>query len=546
MRSRYLRALCSFLPIFFASVASADITLNPGTTYQTFDGWEGTGQMAQGSPRYSLFKDEITDRLVNELGITRVRLEVNPAIENTVDYQQQYLNGQITRQEWKCRNFSTVNDNSDPNSLNPAGFIWRLLDEKIDSVIIPLRQRVAANGEAFWTNLTYVAFTDIWNNCGGLGLTNAHTNPQEYAEFMLAIFQHMQSKYGFVPDSVELYLEPDNVTIPISWNGTQLGQVLVATQAKLSANGFNPKYVAPSTMNMSTAVTYFDQLAAVPGALQHVSEISYHRYTGVSLSALQQIASRAVQHNKRTSQLEFIGASYENLHEDLTVGRNSTWAQFTLAYSECAEAPQFPCGNYSNPPSASDDIGGNYYLIDDSSTNYTIYMGSRTKLLRQYMKFIRPGAVRIAASTTQSNLDPVAFINPGGKYVVVVKAHNVGSPIVVNNLPAGTYGRSYATLSGNPVTLSDVTISAGQSVTIPGLPEWGVATVHAKTGGTTFSPCDLNSSGSTDIVDVQLSANQVLNVIPCSNGDINQNGSCGVDDVQRVINAALNLTCVTQ
>ena len=59
-------------------------------------------------------------------------------------------------------------------------------------------------------------------------------------------------------------------------------------------------------------------------------------------------------------------------------------------------------------------------------------------------------------------------------------------------------------------------------------------------GGTT---CDLNSNGSVDVVDLQLSINQVLGTMACTNGDLDGNGRCEVADVQRIVTAALGGVC---
>jgi hypothetical protein len=59
------------------------------------------------------------------------------------------------------------------------------------------------------------------------------------------------------------------------------------------------------------------------------------------------------------------------------------------------------------------------------------------------------------------------------------------------------------------------------------------------------SRCDINVSGSTDVSDVQLCANQAIGTVSCSSADINQDGQCSVVDVQRVVNAALGGACVS-
>ena len=51
--------------------------------------------------------------------------------------------------------------------------------------------------------------------------------------------------------------------------------------------------------------------------------------------------------------------------------------------------------------------------------------------------------------------------------------------------------------------------------------------------------CDINANGAVNVVDVQLTINQVLGIISCTTADLQHNGQCNVIDVQRVVNAAL-------
>jgi hypothetical protein len=72
----------------------------------------------------------------------------------------------------------------------------------------------------------------------------------------------------------------------------------------------------------------------------------------------------------------------------------------------------------------------------------------------------------------------VAFVNTNGKYVVVVNATTSGS-FNVQGLPAGTYGIKYTTANQYNIDLSDVNLTAGQSLTT-NIPTSGVITVYAK------------------------------------------------------------------
>jgi hypothetical protein len=148
------------------------------------------------------------------------------------------------------------------------------------------------------------------------------------------------------------------------------------------------------------------------------------------------------------------GANYLQLHQDLTLGRNSAWQQGPPIGPSCAWSRVVA-------------------LI-----NNVVTVCENTKLTRQYTKYIRPGAQRIGATTANGGFDPVAFINPDGRWVVVVASAGGGS-FSVGGLPAGTYNLSYAT--GTQASLPDVTLVAGQSLSTS-LPGAGVLTIVSASG----------------------------------------------------------------
>ncbi|CAN5121694.1 hypothetical protein BH09PAT2_BH09PAT2_11210 [soil metagenome] len=444
------------------------IVVDPNSRFQTITGWEGTDQSGQAecsfnptTHRYDAqifnkYKDTLYTKAVNDLGLTRVRLEARSSIENPTDYWQQFLDGTITEDQTKTYRYQIINDDNDPNHINPAGFNFTFIDLSTDSVILPMRQKLQARGEKLYINLTYVDF--------GSSSFEHTSNPAEYGEYMLAIFQHMQSKYGFTPDAIEVILEPDNTT---NWTGTNIGKAIVAAGDRLKAAGFTPEFIAPATTNMTSSITYFDQILAVPGTKNYLKEFAYHRYQGVSDQSLQTIAARAKQNGINTAMTEHIASGYQDLHADLKMGNNSAWQQFTIGF----------CGVQ--------DDGGSYFMIDQSNINAPqVVMSSYSKFLSQYFRYIRPGAVRIASTSSNGVFDPVSFINKDGKYVVVVKATGSGN-FNIGGLPAGTYGLTYTTGSQYNVALTDVSIGAGEPLSAL-IPASGVITIYGKTSSGTI------------------------------------------------------------
>jgi hypothetical protein len=401
---------------------TATVTLNPGVTYQTMRGWEATSQAGQANPAFASWKSTLMDLAVNDLGINRIRLEVRSGSEHPTDNYAAFRSGAISEATWRTLRYSIENDNANPAVTNAGGFHFTELDQSVEAIILPMRQLLAARGERLHVVLNYVSF----------GSDRDHEAPAEYAEFIAVVFQHLQDKYGFVPDGVEVILEPDNATI---WRGPSIGAAIAATGARLQSMGHTVDFVAPSTTSMANAVPYFDQIVAVPGATTYLKELSYHRYTGVSDANLSAIRARGAQYGVTTGMLEHIGSGVDDLYKDLTLANAGAWQQFTLAV-----------------PVA--DNGAQYYLIQNNQP----VLASRSVQLRQYFRYVRFGATRVGATSDVSRVRPVGFLNVGGGAVVVMHLDQPEALSIVG-LPAGRYGISSSAANG--VELGEITISSG-------------------------------------------------------------------------------------
>lgn len=421
------------------------ITVDANVQYQTISGWEATAQAGQSDfTDWDLYKNQLVDQWVADGG-NRLRVQMRHNTEsNTPNF------------------IGSVNDNTDPHVIHPAGFQWgdnNGVDVQLE-VANMMRERLAAQGESLYVNLCYVDFKSTYT-------FDHHTNPEEYAELMEAAFLRTWTLHGWVPDAIELLLEADK-TSNIKWtlsttnpSGAKLAAVLIATRNRLAAHGWFPKFIAPSTTNCDKAdVIYNAMKAANPAIVQYMSELSYHRYgggVGCTQAMVDQNQAVAEADGLRISMLERIGVTYVTLHADLK-SNVVAFQQFALAYD------------------ATDD-GAEYYLVNH--TTHTVTIASRMKFLRQYFKFIRRGAVRISATSPNTNFDPLAFINPDGKYVVVVKALAGGSLPPIADLPAGAYGIKYTTATQYNIDLPDQTISAGGAVTTS-IPAAGAITIYAR------------------------------------------------------------------
>lgn len=450
-------ALLLMLALLIAGCArrpvEALITVDLTERHQQIVGWEATASAGEDADlsRFLKYRDVVFDQLVSDLGVTRLRLEVRAGGENDQDYFAMQAARTIDYPTWRSKRYATVNDNDDPHLINWAGFFFSELDRKVELVVNPIRELVARAGERPFVNLCYVAFTGQVRHGGPY----VHGDPKEYGEYIEAIWTHMRRKFGWVPDSLEIILEPDNTR---EWNGVLIGHAIVEVARRLKAAGFEvPRFVAPSTTNMAKAVGYFYDMIAVPGVSGLLSELSYHRYGGVSGRALRTIARSAKRHRVDTAMLEFIGADAKVLHQDLQSGGNVAWSQYVIA----GQRP---------------DRGGAYLLVDGSvPAHMAVQPAAQTRMLRHYFRYIRPGATRIGAASNDDRVNPVAFENPAGGVVVVIKCDEAGA-VSVSGLPASNYELTYSTGTISNATLPAVTIAHNGLVRAE-MPAAGVMTV---------------------------------------------------------------------
>ena len=240
--------------------------------------------------------------------------------------------------------------------------------------------------------------------------------------------------------------------------GTELGQDWAALRARMQAAGFTSvKFIAPSLVNSNSTVSYANAVMAVPGN-PSLDEISYHRYGAPTGNTLANIAQLGSSIGANTSMLEHIGADQNELYDDLTEANTSAWQRYILA------------GPVSSNPTMPQ---GKLILVTPSTGAITLEPGAW--YLRQYMKYIRRGAVRVGATSTSGVIKPVAFRRPDGKFVLIANT-SAQATLNVGGLPAGDYQVSFST-AAQPGAMGAVqTIPAGGTLTTT-IPADGVITI---------------------------------------------------------------------
>ncbi len=207
---------------------------------QTISGWEVTArfwEFDKANDRYDASwltsRDAIVQKLIDDAGITRVRLEVRSGVENPVDYWSQFVAGQISYNTGRDHYYEKINDNSDPAVANAGGFQWSSFDYYIQNFVLPMKSQLTARNKTLHVNLCFVDF----NTTPFKGTLSLSGSPSEYAEFMTLAAMRLRDRFGISPDSLEIILEPDNGD---GWSPTAVGRAIVAAKSRLAAAGITP------------------------------------------------------------------------------------------------------------------------------------------------------------------------------------------------------------------------------------------------------------------------------------------------------------------
>lgn len=398
-----------------ASVDGADIRVDPSRRYQTLSGWEvpirgweqdKVNDRYDGSWREA--RNEVARALVDDVGVNRLRLEVRSNAENRTDYWTRYVKGEETYYSWHNRNYEKHNDNDDPHAADMSGFQWAEMDFGVETLVRPMRDLLAARGEKLFLTLCFVDF-----NKGGLGSLNYAANPEEYAELIAASFDHLQEKYGFTPDALEVVLEPENSG---PWRAGRLAPAINAATKRLAKKGYDPLVIAPSTKSAKNAAAYF---LAASHAGARIDVLSYHSYDNPSDDVRRAIARQASASGVPTAMLEHFSADIDEFYRDMTIANVSAWQQWAIA------------NRMDN---------GKYLLVADLSKpeGERLRLAAKTRPLAQIWRHARIGDVRVEAVAADPTLKPLAFARPDGTLSVSVIVDGARE-FSLQGLPAGVY-----------------------------------------------------------------------------------------------------------
>lgn len=393
--------------------------LEPGTTHQAWESWgcmpnpvgfeeafvawlkdpsrEAYDRLAMNNRLPSKLISRLHDALVDEIGITRMRLEVGPQVE------------------W-------INDNDDPFVTDASAYRFAWQDDQVERHILPLKKRIEAAGERL---VLYVSY-DLRSNRTPAFLLQ----PEEYAEMAVTFLAHLKERYRIEPDTWSVINEPGNHR---PGDPELCAKLTAAVSRRIAKAGFKTRMSGPECVTVAQVARYLEAMERTPGALDRYAQITYHLYHRGAEDAASRRTVRAwaKKLGVTAAQTEWMEGS------DLDVARH---IHLCLTEADAVSWERFGADGFFELPY---DV-----VISPDSDNREAALNSTAWHIRQYSRHIRPGAVRVGFAGGSDSVKGLAFRPKGRDLPVIVLINTSGEPrrVEIDGLPAGRYARSFTSV----------------------------------------------------------------------------------------------------
>jgi hypothetical protein len=366
----------------------ADVVIDQAQRFQTIRGWgHGGGVLGGTGGAESMLSAAVADPvnyqyldyLVDDLGLTGTRT-------------------------WEVgpRIDGTGNDHGDCDVIDWSLFEGDTFSAQDANYLVYYQNRIQAEGyqPSFYSSPGYPTHaSDVkpW----------VMNHPGERAQQIWASAYYLKTNYGLNISYAVIYNEP-------SISATILADDIKALGPRLAAYGLAtlPQYaeaVAPQT-----DWTYIVPVMNDPDLWRYVGRISYHSY-GTADPYRSYLRDFAATRGLATAQTEMGNPTFDDLFNDLTLGGVTYWE---VAYS----------GNLTLVP------GAGLTSFTPSGTYFR---------LRQLLHYVRPGAVRIGAASSDPLVRVLAF-SANGAITTVIENTAAAQTVNLSALPPGSYGVSKA------------------------------------------------------------------------------------------------------
>ncbi len=255
-------------------------------------------------------------------------------------------------------------------------------------------------------------------------------HPGERAQQIWASALYLKTNYGINISYGVIYNEP-------SMSYSILADDIKALGPRFITNGLATLVQYAEAVAPQTDWSYITPVQNDADMWPYVGRISYHNY-GTADPYRSFLRDYGKAKGLTTAQTEMGNPTFDDLYNDLTLAGVSYWE---VAYS----------GNATLVPSA----------------GLTSFTPSGTYFrLRQVMHYVRPGAVRIAALSSDPSLHVLAF-STNGAVTTIIENTSATQTVNLSGLPPGAYGLSQAQYGGSSFQeLGLRTVGAGGTISL--------------------------------------------------------------------------------
>ncbi|HVZ38851.1 MAG TPA: hypothetical protein VHI13_06215 [Candidatus Kapabacteria bacterium] len=401
-----------------AVTAQVTVSLDPAVRFQTIEGWgHGSGNLAAGWAAVDSVDYQYIDYLTDDWGLTGTRIT-----------------------EVGPRLDGSGGDNGDCDSID-----WTKFEPgpaKSFDYMAYFRNRVLAEGyrPSFYSSPGYAslaAFQKPW-------ILN---HPGERAQQIVANALYWKEHYGVEMNYAVIINEPTG-----NWTPKVLADDIEALGPRLAANGLGTRIQFPEAVAPKTSWDYITAVQADSGMWPYVGRLSYHNY-GTADPYRSQIREFGASIGIPTAQTEMDPNNIDNLFDDLLRGGVTYWE---VAFSS---------SNTVNP-----------------NPGYTSFTPTRYYFrLRQVLHYVRPGAVRIGAQSSDTTVRVLAFVKGGAATSVIYNTSPATKSVTLHGVPSGRYGLSQA--ANSVIAFQELGVrTVADSGTTLSVPSGVVATLYPYAG----------------------------------------------------------------
>lgn len=414
------------------------IAIDNATSYQTVDGFGGTmlplvfpNGDHLGSYRAAAIRAAF-DSIGISLGMLYVGIVETPA--NATDL-------------WTQRG----NDNADPLTFNPAGFNFTGSDI--------LRERVLSPASAYgYTGLELGPLVSLRGALDWLQPIRGIDYPRyldEVAEHVLAIMQHWRDVYGLTPRLIHLFNEPTSGNIELATSSVQeVVDIVKRVGDRLRSAGFaSVKFVVPNEETIGRSLEVARAILVDPAARPYVGVIGFHAYPYGSVYSsprrILETSGRGTPDAEGRGQLEQLKELSQKYGlpvwmTEISEGPGNADYPFDAIENVLARAIHihdnfeyagaagyFGMHTFWDSQTHSEHFGRNVPFLSDANSiiqvnvsTGRIYVSGMAFAIAHYARWVKPGTVRIAASSAKPRVLVTAFRDQANGRIIVVAVNN--------------------------------------------------------------------------------------------------------------------------